>query len=141
MRIRELAKRSGVPARTVRYYADRRLIAPATRTDGGYRVFDERALREIRFVKRGQRLGLSLAEIKPLLKAALEGEPSKLLRARLTKQLGVVDERIAELSAIRHELSALVTAAEGPCRDDLCLCKTVVRGPTGRRSQAAARPS
>jgi DNA-binding transcriptional MerR regulator len=127
MRIRELAKRSGVPARTVRYYADQRLIAPASRTGGGYRTFDERALRELRFVRRGQRLGLSLAEIKPLLKAAAQGEPSKLLRAKLTKQLGVVDERIAELSAVRHELQALVTSTEGPCRDDLCLCRTVVR--------------
>src|SRR5437763_1301093 len=102
MRIRELAKRSGVPARTVRYYADQRLIAPAARTEGGYRIFDDRALREIRFVKRGQRLGLSLAEIKPLLKAAEQGEPSKLLRAKLSKQLGRVDERSAGLSAIRH---------------------------------------
>lgn len=127
MRIRELAARSGVPARTIRYYADRRLIAPAGRSEGGYRLFDERTLRELRFVKRGQRLGLSLAEIKPLLKAAEQGEPSKILRAKLTRQLGVVDERIAELSAVRHELQALVTSTEGPCRDDLCLCKTVVR--------------
>jgi MerR family copper efflux transcriptional regulator len=127
MRIRELASRSGVPVRTVRYYADRRLISPTSRSEGGYRVFDERALRELRFVKRGQRLGLSLAEIKPLLRAAEQGEPSKLLRAKLVKQLGVVDERLAELSAVRHELQALVTSTEGPCRDDLCLCNTVVR--------------
>ena len=127
MRIRELATRSGVPVRTVRYYADRRLISPAGRSDGGYRMFDERALRELRFVKRGQRLGLSLAEIKPLLRAAEQGEPSKVLRAKLVKQLGVVDERLAELSAVRHELQALVTSTEGPCRDDLCLCNTVVR--------------
>ena len=131
MRIRELATRSGVPARTVRYYADLRLIAPTRRTEGGYRVFDERALRELRFVRRSQRLGLSLAEIKPLLKAAGQGEPSKLLRARLAKQLEVVDERIAELSAVQHELHALVTSVEGPCRDDLCLCQTVVRRRSG----------
>ncbi|HEX6060886.1 MAG TPA: MerR family transcriptional regulator, partial [Candidatus Limnocylindria bacterium] len=131
MRISELADRSGVPARTVRFYADNRLILPTARSEGGYRVFDDRALRELRFVRRGQRLGLSLAEIKPLLKAAEQGEPSKLLRAKLTKQLDVVNERIAELSAVRHELQALVTSTEGPCRDELCLCKTVVRrGPT-----------
>jgi DNA-binding transcriptional MerR regulator len=127
MRIRELATKSGVPVRTVRYYADRRLISPAGRSDGGYRMFDERALRELRFVRRGQRLGLSLAEIKPLLRATEQGEPSKVLRAKLVKQLGVVDERLAELSAVRHELQALVTSTEGPCRDDLCLCNTVVR--------------
>jgi DNA-binding transcriptional MerR regulator len=128
MRISELADRSGVPARTVRFYADQRLIVPAARSDGGYRVFDERALRELRFVRRGQRLGLSLAEIKPLLKAAQQGAPSTLLRTKLMKQLDVVNERIAELSAVRHELQALVTSTEGPCRDELCLCKTVVRG-------------
>ena len=127
MRISELAARSGVPARTVRFYADQQLIVPAARSDGGYRVFNERALRELRFVRRGRRLGLSLAEIKPLLKAAEQGEPSKLLRTKLTKQLDVVNERIAELSAVRHELQALVTSTEGPCRDELCLCKTVAR--------------
>jgi MerR family copper efflux transcriptional regulator len=130
VQIRELAIRSGVPARTVRYYVDRRLIAPARRSDGGYRLFDERALRELRFVRRCQRLGLTLAEIKPLLRAADQGEPSKLLRAKLTKQIDVVNDRLAELSAVRHELQALVTSTEGPCRDDLCLCRTMVRrGP------------
>jgi MerR family copper efflux transcriptional regulator len=119
-----------MPARTVRYYVDQRLIAPVRRSDGGYRVFDDRALRELRFVRRCQRLGLTLAEIKPLLRAADQGEPSKLLRAKLAKQIDVVEERIAELSTVRHELQALVTSTEGPCRDDLCLCKAVVRrGP------------
>jgi hypothetical protein len=66
-----------------------------------------------------------------LLRAAEQGEPSKLLRAKLVKQLGVVDERLAELSAVRHELQALVTSTEGPCRDDLCLCKLAVRRRPG----------
>ena len=63
MLLTELARHAGVPTRTVRYYADRGLIRPASRMPGGYRIFDESALRQLRFIRRLQGFGLTLREL------------------------------------------------------------------------------
>ncbi|HEY6958101.1 MAG TPA: MerR family transcriptional regulator, partial [Candidatus Limnocylindria bacterium] len=123
MRVRELARRAGVPQRTVRFYADDKLITPVRRSAGGYREFDERALRVLRFVRHLQRLGLTLAQIRPLVRAAERGDASATLRASLERQLAAVDARLAELTSVAHELRALVSAKEVACRDELCICR------------------
>lgn len=114
----------------MRFYADAGLIVPALRTQGGYRVFDESALRRLRFLRRVQRLGLSLGEIKQLLRTAEQlscGRSSEVLRRRLARQLEVVDERISELQEIRHELASLVAPSRRECTDELCLCQATQR--------------
>lgn len=133
MRIPELARLSGLPARTVRYYADRRLISAAKTTRGGYRVFDDRAVRQLRFIRRLQRLGLPLAEIAALLRDADRvscGQSSKALVVRLRRQLDAVVAQIDELQSVRHELTALVSPGAPSCTDELCLCggQTVAAG-------------
>lgn len=125
MRIPELARRSGLPARTVRYYADQRLITAARSTESGYRVFDDRSLRQLRFVRRLQRLGLPLADVAALLRDADRlscGQSSTALVSRLRRQLDAIESQIEELTAVRHELTALVTPETPACSDELCLC-------------------
>ena len=131
MNIAELARQAEVPVRTIRYYADRGLLRPARRTGGGYRVFDEAALRQLRFIRRTQALGLSLGEIVPLLRAAERlscGQSSRLVVKRLTDQLTIVERRIAELEAVRHELRSLVAGRSSECSDELCLCNASSSG-------------
>lgn len=125
MNIAELSRRAELPVRTVRYYADRDLIRPTGRTAGGYRIFDDGALRRLRFIRRTQALGLPLREILVLLRAAERqscGESSRLVVHRLKEQLSAVEQRIAELEAIQHELGSLVVGQSGGCSDELCLC-------------------
>ena len=134
MRIPELARRSGLPVRTVRYYADQRLIAAQT-TESGYRVFDDRSLRQLRFIKRLQRLGLPLADIAALLRDADRlscGQSSKALVSRLRRQLDAIESQLEELVAVRHELTALVTPGAPTCSDEMCLCGAP-SGVAGRR--------
>ena len=134
MRIPELARRSGLPVRTVRYYADQRLIAAQT-TESGYRVFDDRSLRQLRFIRRLQRLGLPLADIAALLRDADRlscGESSKALVSRLRRQLDAIESQLEELVAVRHELTALVTPGAPTCSDEMCLCGAP-SGVAGRR--------
>lgn len=135
MDIAELAERSGLPPRTVRYYADRGFIRPTRRTEGGYRVFDEAGLRRLRFIRRAQLLGLPLREIVALARAAERqscGDASRTIVERLREQLGTVERRIAELDAVRHELASLVEVESIRCTDGLCLCNvsTSVPGPS-----------
>jgi len=136
MRIPELARRSGLPVRTVRYYADQRMIAAARTTESGYRVFDDRSLRQLRFIRRLQRLGLPLADIAALLRDADRlscGQSSKALLSRLRRQLDAVESQINELQSVRHELTALVTPETPTCSDELCLCGAPVSAAGRRR--------
>ena len=56
MNIGEVAKRSGLPAKTIRFYEDIGLVEPQARRANGYRDFDERDLHELRFVARARSL-------------------------------------------------------------------------------------
>lgn len=134
-----MARLAGMPARTVRYYVDRGLIKPASRSRNGYRVFDDNGVRQLRFVRRMQGLGLTLRELHQLLQAAERqscGDSSALVQKRLERQLTTVERRIDELQQIRHELSSLLARQGGGCTDDLCLCQ---RQPLVQVESAYAR--
>lgn len=126
MRVPELAARVGLPARTVRFYADQGLIRPARRLTNRHREFDDEAVRRLRFVRKAQTLGMTLAETGALLRAAERmscGQSSELVRRRLQRQLAVVDDRVAELQSLQHELRSLLRPEQAECTDELCLCQ------------------
>ncbi|MEX2603214.1 MAG: MerR family transcriptional regulator, partial [Gracilimonas sp.] len=66
-KIGEVAKRANVNKETVRYYEKRKLIPKPDRRRSGYRIFTQRHIDQIRFIKRAQELGFTLSEIKELL--------------------------------------------------------------------------
>jgi len=109
------------------------VIAPQQRTEGGYRLFGERAISQLRFVQRMQRLGLELDEIAALLRDADRlscGQSSKALRARLGQQLQALEMQMRELSSVREELHHLLAPTTANCNEELCLC---VDAPTRAR--------
>ena len=67
LRIGEIATRCGVTIDTLRYYERIGLLARASRTSGGFRLFDHTAIERVLFIKEAQELGFSLDEIKELL--------------------------------------------------------------------------
>ncbi len=137
MRIAELADRSGVLPRTVRFYADQGLLPTDKRSSAGYRDFGDAALRRLRFIRRAQALGMSLDEVGRLLRAIERqscGQASRMVTGRLTEQLGAVERRIADLQAVAHELRSVLSAQKGGCTDELCLCNA---GPNEARASSA----
>ena len=68
MRIGQLAARTAIPVRTIRFYEHAGLLPAPHRTPGGYRAYDEDAVTRLRFVRSAQALGLSLAEIADVLR-------------------------------------------------------------------------
>lgn len=70
--IGELAKRCGVTADTLRFYEKNNLIAPASRSESGYRLYDENNQKQVTFILKSKALGLSLDEIKELLEIRLK---------------------------------------------------------------------
>lgn len=123
MRISQLAERSGVPASTLRFYESSGLL-PAERSDSGYRLYGEDAVRRLAFIDAAKHLGLPLEEIGELLGVWESGACAEVkadLRPRVANRLAEAERRAAELAAftatlgdaLRH-LDALPDHAE-PC--------------------------
>ncbi|MCA1843480.1 MAG: heavy metal-responsive transcriptional regulator [Actinobacteria bacterium] len=113
MRIGELASRSGVSTKTIRYYETIGLVPAPERLPSGYRQFDDSAATRLAFIRAAQAVGLSLGEIRSIVALRDEGETPcgyvvDLLRSRTTE----LDRRIAELRSLRSELVRLVEQAQ-----------------------------
>lgn len=118
MRTGEVARRTGVNIQTLRYYERRGLLPEPPRRDSGYRLYDDGAVRVVRFVKRAQSLGFSLDEVESLLELAAGGPESCDAALRVARQrIAELDRRIADLRAMRLSLRSLVATCERP-RDE-----------------------
>jgi DNA-binding transcriptional MerR regulator len=135
--ITDVARRTGVPTSTLRYYDRRGLLASSGRADNGYRQYDERALDRLRFIARAKELGCSLEEIVTLVGAFDEdcGEVQTPLRDLVDGKITIAQRRVAELVALtaqlqeaRHALTA--DAAQGPCGPG-CACVDDGTQPAG----------
>jgi MerR family transcriptional regulator, repressor of the yfmOP operon len=70
LQIGEVAERTGVTQRTLRFYEERGLLQPPSRMDGGFRLYSENDVQRVEQIKRMQSLlGLTLAEIKEMVEA------------------------------------------------------------------------
>ncbi|WP_457634334.1 heavy metal-responsive transcriptional regulator, partial [Oceanithermus desulfurans] len=99
LRIGELARAAGVSVDTLRFYERRGLLAPAARSEGGYRLYDEAALARLAFIQRAKALGFTLAEIGGVLGVMEGGQPPCAhVRALLEEKLADL-ERQMELLA------------------------------------------
>jgi len=103
--IGQLAKRTGLRTSALRYYEEQRLLQPATRSDAGYRLYDQRAEETVRFIGRAQRLGFSLTEIEQLLQGR-NGETLSLdeLSQIAGQRYIALEQQITDLLIQRHEL-------------------------------------
>ena len=112
LRIGELADRVGVNPKTIRYYEDIRLIPEPARRSSGYRVYGAVDVNRLVFIRRAQRLGLSLHEIREVLAVREEGgRPCDFVLGAVRRHAAEVDGRIAELTQLRRELSELIDRA------------------------------
>lgn len=98
--IGELAREVGVKTDTVRFYEKQNLLPEPTRTAAGYRIYDEAALKQLRFIKQAQSLGFSLQEIQRILN--LRGEGKTTCRC----VLGIAEATLSETEAKLQELEA-----------------------------------
>jgi MerR family copper efflux transcriptional regulator len=142
LHIAEVARRSGLPPSTLRYYEQVGLLPPAGRTAAGYRVYEESVLDRLAFIARAKALSCSLEEIAELLPHWMGGQCAPLqgrLRQVGAAKLQETHTRINELEAfaddLRHILAALAGhTPDGPC-DDECGC--LVDSPAGKRLPSA----
>lgn len=107
LKIGEVAQLTGFPAKTLRYYEDRGLIKPASRTEAGYRLYGPEEVARLEFIKRAKLLGLKLAEITELVGLAAESSRGRViprLKHLLEAKLEETERKMAELAEFRKSL-------------------------------------
>ena len=154
MRIGELAQACGVNPRTIRYYEAFGLLPEAVRAPSGHRVYSERDLHRLGFIRRAKRIGLPLASIREITTYADTGSCQHLrprLKELITAQLAEIGNQITELRALERDLrtyqAALCEPRAIPSKDASCSCLdgsaqrranlptvTLVRRPPRRKS-------
>jgi DNA-binding transcriptional MerR regulator len=111
MLISEVARRSGFPPKTLRYYEEFDLLRPE-RTPSGYRQYDERVFDRLAFIRSAQALGLSLAEIRGIVRLRDNGEaPCSHVAALLQERLAGIEQTIRQLRDLQAELQRLMRRA------------------------------
>lgn len=107
--IGELGKATGTKVETIRYYERIGLLAKPERTGGNYRAYSRAELDRLSFIRRARALGFPLDQVRDLIDLADRRDQSCATVDMLaTAHLGEVDRKIADLQALRRELSNLL---------------------------------
>jgi DNA-binding transcriptional MerR regulator len=112
--IGELAKLVGATPKAIRHYEGLGLIQPAERGDNRYRYYAEASVQQLRFIRRTQRLGLTLAEIARLMEFARHAQCNELRGALddlLGQKIRAYELKIVALKTLQRELQP----EEGSC--------------------------
>ncbi len=127
MVIHELAKQTGVPAKTIRYYESIGLLPRPKRAANNYRQYTPADGERLRFIASARSLGFSLADVAEILAARDDGfAPCQRVLDAIGRQLAAIDRRISDLLTLRESLKQLQTEGAILPRDDVrgehCIC-------------------
>jgi DNA-binding transcriptional MerR regulator len=114
-RIGEIAQQTGVSVETLRYYEKRRLLKAPLRAEGGFRMYSNDAVQQVKFIKQAQTLGLTLDDVQQLL-TGRQGRPNvascRKVSDLLTRRIEDIDARIKELRDFRRTLNGHLVACQ-----------------------------
>ena len=127
MNIGDVAERTGLPAKTIRYYEDIGLVKPLRDTNG-YRAFRESDLHKLGFLGRARALGFSIEDCRNLLHLYEdETRTSAEVKEIALHHLDEIDRKISQLAEMRQTLSALVESCAGDQRPDCPILRSLAR--------------
>lgn len=119
MNIGTVAGRSGVPAKSIRYYESIGLIRPAERRANGYRSYCANDMQTLAFIKQARKLGFSVDEVRDLLDLWRDRRrKSAAVKKLVAEHVETLDRKIEELRAMRKALADLVQRCRGDARPD-----------------------
>lgn len=105
LKISELANRTGVSAKAIRFYEAAGVLPPPSRAPNGYRLFAGDAVDMLRFIKQAQGLGLTLAEIKEIVAIRQGGRPPCAHVYQLLKEKAAeLDRKLSDLVLLRRRI-------------------------------------
>lgn len=114
MNISEAARRSGLSAKTIRYYEGIGLIGPAARGQNGYRLYDVQAVEELHFLARAREVGFDLDECRQLLELQRDrSRQSRHARGLVLEKSAQLQQRIEQLKAMQGVLEEMASRCKG----------------------------
>ena len=131
MNIGEVARRAGLPPKTIRYYEDIGLVTPM-RTANGYRRFRESDVHKLGFLGRARALGFTIEDCRTLL--ALWEDTNRAsadVRRLAIDHLTRIEEKIASLESMRDTLRDLVQGCHGDDRPDCPILRDLATAGRG----------
>jgi MerR family transcriptional regulator, copper efflux regulator len=137
MQIGVVAKRTGLSVEAIRFYERSALLPRATRTPGGFRKYGETDVETLAFIRRVQRLGFTLKEIRDL--SGLRGsrlQPCAPVRCRLEEKLSDVQRKLTDLQKLQQELRLALRSCDRELRKRGAHCP-ILRSGNPRKADSA----
>ena len=129
LKIGELAKRSGATTKTIRYYELLGLLHEPERTESGYRMYEEKDVERLIFIKKAKSLGFSLTDIGETLAIAdSQSPPCVHVLALLDRKIQEIDRLVNELKELQGELAQLREESLSRVEQGGQICGIVERG-------------
>ena len=134
-RIGEIAKLADVTPDTIRYYEKQQMMEHEVRTEGGFRLYTDKDLQRLKFIRHARLLGFTLESIRELLSIRIDPEhhtcqeSKSIVQARLSE----VEARIEELQTMRLSLQRLNDACCGTAHSSVycSILETLEQGANG----------
>jgi DNA-binding transcriptional MerR regulator len=142
LQIGQIAQKTGLSVDAIRFYEKSGLLPRPARTQGVYRLYQERQVADLEFIQKAQQLGFSLNEIRELF--SIQRHPHEVciqVRDLIAQKLGVVRAKIAELQRMETELAGALrqcrTALQEPSKDhDSCSVLEEITKPRPQRKKS-----
>ncbi len=128
MNIGDIAQRTGLPAKTIRYYEEIGLVTPR-REANGYRVFDDKDIHRLTFLARARALGFPIEDCRTLLALYKDDTRASADVKRIAQDhLAQIEDKILQLQSMRDTLTHLVHECAGDNRPDCPILKDLAKG-------------
>ncbi|WP_324765328.1 Cu(I)-responsive transcriptional regulator (plasmid) [Sinorhizobium meliloti] len=140
MNIGELSKASGVSSKMIRYYEQIGLTRPALRTVSSYRVYSDKDVHTLQFVRRARDLGFSVEQIKELL--ALWGDRSRNsadVKAVALEHIAELESKVAAIEEMTKTLKHLASHCHGDDRPECPIIEEIAKVADGKSPRVNAR--
>jgi len=135
-RIGEIAKLAEVTPDTIRYYEKQQMMDHEIRTEGGFRLYTDRDLQRLKFIRHARQLGFTLEAIRELLSIRIDPEHHTCQESKSIVQtrLAEVEARIDELQIMRRSLQKLNDACCGTAHSSVycSILEALEQGASGK---------
>jgi len=123
MNISDVAKKTGLTSKAIRFYEEKGLVTPPLRSENGYRSYTSKHLDELMLLRQARQVGFNLDECREMV--ALFNDPARHsadVKARTLDKVAEIEAHIHQLSLMRQRLLELAAACPG---DDSADCPII----------------
>lgn len=128
MNIGQAAERSGLSAKTIRYYEDIKLVVPQRQPGNGYRAYNQDDVKQLSFLQHARAVGFGLEECRHLLHLYRDASrQSGQVKQLVLEKILHLDQQLASMTAMRAALSEMARACAGDNAPDCAIIDNLTK--------------